>query len=415
MLTHTYPPLLGGIEQHVRNLSNELTERGHQVAVVTLHQANTPDFELDGKIRIYRIRGTVQRASNLVFTNPERNYAPPFPDPELAAGIARILRTERPHIVHAHNWLVHSMLPLKALITTPLVVSLHDYNLVCAKWVLMYHRKPCSGPGFRKCIECSIQNYGIAKGLPTVAGTWAMRGIEQKMVDMFLPVSNAVAEGNRLTGGKVPYMVIPNFLPEHAIHPKSEDHYVAQLSQLPQEDYLLFVGAFARTKGVHVLLEAYAGLENPPPLVMIGYDTGEIPLRAGDLPPNVHIFKNWHHDAVMHAWKRSIAGLVPSIWAEPCATVVFEAMATGRPVIASRIGGLPDNVEDGVNGLLVPPEDPVALRQAISRLLADPALRTRLGEAGRQRFPAFQAGSVVGRIEQVYRDLLKARAKGVRR
>lgn len=415
MLTHTYPPLLGGIEQHVRNLSNELIERGHQVAVVTLQQANTPNFELDGKIRVYRIRGTVQRASNLLFTNPERNYAPPFPDPELAAGIARIIRKERPDIVHAHNWLVHSMLPLKTWSGASLVVSLHDYNLICAKWVLMYHQEPCSGPGFRKCIECTIQNYGLAKGLTTVTGAWAMRGIERAAVDMFLPVSNAVAEGNRITGGKIPYTVIPNFLPEQAIHPKSAEQYTTQLSQLPQADYLLFVGAFARTKGVHILLEAYAGLTNPPPLVMIGYDTGEIPLKAGDVPPNVHIFKNWPHDAVMHAWKRSIAGLVPSIWGEPCPTVAFEAMATGRPVIASCVGGLPDIVEDGVTGLLVPPNDPAALRHAISRLLADPDLRNQMGEAGLQHFPDFQACSLVGRIEQVYHSLLKPRAKGVRK
>src|SRR5581483_6250386 len=61
-----------------------------------------------------------------------------------------------------------------------------------------------------------------------------------------------------------------------------------------------------------------------------------------------------------------------------------EAMAYGRPVVASAVGGLADAVEDGVTGLLVPPGDPAALRAALERLLGDAALRARLGEAARR-------------------------------
>jgi glycosyltransferase involved in cell wall biosynthesis len=115
---------------------------------------------------------------------------------------------------------------------------------------------------------------------------------------------------------------------------------------------------------------------------------------------------SWPHVAIMDAWRRSLLGLAPSVWPDPCPTVAMEAMATGRPVIAARSGGLSDIVVDGETGLLVPPGDAEALRRAMARLIDNPALRGRMGAAARRRVTAFQAGDVVPRIEQVYRELL---------
>ena len=77
--------------------------------------------------------------------------------------------------------------------------------------------------------------------------------------------------------------------------------------------------------------------------------------------------------------------VLPSRLPEGCSNSVLEAMAVGRPVIATRTGGTPEIIEDGETGLLVPPGDPVALRAAIMRLAGDAELRKRLGSAGRER------------------------------
>jgi glycosyltransferase involved in cell wall biosynthesis len=88
---------------------------------------------------------------------------------------------------------------------------------------------------------------------------------------------------------------------------------------------------------------------------------------------------------------------------------LLEAMALGRAVVATRTGGVPEVVEDGRHGLLVPPADPRALAEAIAELLRDPARRARMGEEGRRRAAAFDLRRAVRRIEDVYEELLGLR------
>jgi glycosyltransferase involved in cell wall biosynthesis len=395
MLTEFYPPIIGGIEQHVRNLSAALVARGHSVAVATVWQEGLPEEERDGDVRVYRLHGTLQRAAFL-FSERNRRHVPPLPDPELVAGLRNVIARERPEIVHAHNWLIHSFLPLKAWSGARLVLTLHDYGFACAKQRLWHNDSVCDGPGV-KCLACAVSHYGLPRGVPTVLANWTMSVAERKLVDMFVPVSQAVAQGTGLTTTNLPYQVIPNFIPDDL-----QVDGDARDARLPDE-YLLFVGDISVDKGVHVLLQAYENLSDAPPLVLIGRQ--KIALRD-ELPKNVTLIPGLPHDAVMRAWQHSLLGLAPSIWSDPCPTVVMEAMAMGRPVIASRIGGLIDLVSDEETGLLVPAGDVRALREAIARLVADDDLRMRMGRAAQARVTQFQARAVVPRIEQVYRQVV---------
>ena len=402
MLTQTYLPTIGGIEHHVRNLSIELAARGHEVSIATLWQSGLAEYELDQGIRVRRMRGTMHRASRFLFANPERVYAIPLPDPEVMWNLRGILHQERPQIVHAHNWLVHSFLPLKRWSGAQLVVTLHDYELQCPKWTYMYRDRPCSGPGLVKCLDCAAGQYGRLKAFPTVLATPLARAAEQASVDIFLPVSTAVAVGNGLNKGHVPFQVIPNFLLDE--QPSSALDLEQCLVQLPPERFLIFVGAFGRHKGVDVLLDAYSGIPNAPPLVLIGYETSGYELPAC---PNVIVLRNLPRAAVMEALRRSSLALIPSVCPDSCPTVAMEAMAAGCPVIASRVGGLPDLVDDGVTGILVPPSDSLALREAIQLLLNDVEMQQRMSAKARQKVTEFMAEKVVPRIERVYGQLIQ--------
>ena len=136
--------------------------------------------------------------------------------------------------------------------------------------------------------------------------------------------------------------------------------------------HVLFVGRLSPEKGVLELVEACGGL----PLVVVGDGPlrARVPGAVGFVPP----------DGLGPYYERAAVVAAPSL-REGYGVVAREAMAWGRPVVASAVGGLVDAVEDGVTGLLVPPGDVAALREAIERLLGDAQLRERLGAAARER------------------------------
>jgi len=400
MLAQFYPPTIGGEERHVQDLSVELVARGHDVAVATLWREGAPKFEVDQGVRVHRIRGSLQRVGAL-FSEKERQHSPPFPDPEALWALRRIIMRERPDIVHAHNWIVHSFTPLKAWSKAKLVVTLHDCSLVCAQKRFMSRGALCNGPGLLKCLACAAEFYGPAKGAPTMLANSIWGKVERRMVDMFLPVSQAMAEVNQLAKYGVPHRVIPNFMPNNLDVLPGDGSPL--LTELPKDNYLLFVGDVARDKGVEVLLQAYAKMEGQVPLVLIGRAVADFPM---DFPPNVRVLQSWPHEAIMQAWSRCTIALIPSICLESFGIVALEAMAMGRPVVASRIGGLADIVVDGETGFLVAPGDWCALRDAVQRLIDDPMLRERIGTMAKQRAAEFQARAVVPRIEHVYQEVL---------
>ncbi len=400
ILAQFYPPTIGGEERHVRNLAVALAERGHDVSVATLRHGDEPAQEIDGGVRVHRMRGTMQRVS-MLFSEQDKQFAPPFPDPELTLALRQIILAERPDIIHAHNWIIHSVTPLKALSKAKLIITLHDYSLVCVQKRLTYEDEICSGPALMKCLQCSSDFYGAPKGIPTLFANWAGGKLENQTVDMFLPVSQAVADNTQLATRHVPYQVVPNFVPDNVAEACSDDNEFVE--QLPKGKYILFVGDIRRDKGAETLLQAYTEMQTSIPLVLIGRLGKDISVP---IPPNVLVFPGWPHNAVMTAWSRCTLGIVPSLCQDSCPTVAMEAMAVGRPVIASRIGGLSDIVKDGETGLLVPPGDVYALRAAMQSLLEHPERREQMGLMAKEHVMNFQAKTVVTRIEQVYQEVI---------
>jgi glycosyltransferase involved in cell wall biosynthesis len=354
---------------------------------------------MDGAVHVHRLRGTLQRAEKL-FSESERRHAPPFPDPELMLALRRLVQHEQPDIVHAHNWLVDSFLPLKRPGGPGLVLSLHDYSFVCANKNFMHNDEICDGPGLA-CFPCAKKRYGTAVGAVTTIGKFGSRFVARHTVDCFIAVSHAVARYNGLSG--LPHEVIPNFVPDNvAVLGPDFDQ---RLDQLPPE-YILFVGDLMRLKGIDVLLKAYRLLPDAPPLVMIGRRLSDTPT---EFPPNVRVFEPWPHDTIMHAWRRCLFGVLPSTGPEACATVIMEAMACGKPMVASDIGGMPDLITTGENGLLVPPGDSVTLATAMQLLLANGGMRAAMGQNCLSRVEDLKASAVVSRIEQVYQSVIDKR------
>jgi glycosyltransferase involved in cell wall biosynthesis len=391
MLTQSFAPIVGGEERVVEDLSRELVARGHEISIATLHQQGvTPPDEVAGA-RVYPLRSTSYRVTSS--HDAERRHAPPAPDPETVVDLQRVLRRERPQVVHAHNWIVHSYLPLARAAHSSLVLSLHDYGLICATKRLRRKDEVCSGPAPVKCQLCSSEHYGATKGLVAAFGTRSFESHLRRNVDVFLPVSSTVEELCRMREGDVS-RVIPNFIGELP-EPIAGD---PRLDQLPDEPFVLFFGDATEDKGAWHLAEAYRDLEDPPPLVLVGRCyLDELRERA-----NVHVTGAWPHRLAIEALRRAMFTVAPSLWPEPFGIVALEAAAAGKPIVASDIGGLRDIVVDGETGLLVAPGERAELVAALRRMIGDSELRGRLGAAAQMRATEFSPTAIVPRFEEAY-------------
>jgi L-malate glycosyltransferase len=177
---------------------------------------------------------------------------------------------------------------------------------------------------------------------------------------------------------------------------------------------VLQVANFERRKGQRYLLEAVAllkaaGTQPPPFAVLEGDGPDEPAIRAAvrDLGLSGDVSLPGREAHVFDAYAAADVIALPSVANEDFPNVVLECMSLGKPVVASRVAGIPEQIVDGVTGVVVRPGDAEALAAAIGALLEEPELCRRMGEAARERFrQCFTAEKAVAAYAELYRRLL---------
>jgi glycosyltransferase involved in cell wall biosynthesis len=222
--------------------------------------------------------------------------------------------------------------------------------------------------------------------------------------DRVLACSNAVRD-RLVEAGIEPVHVLWNGIPERAPRPP-----------LKAPPVIAFAGRLTREKGVDVLLEAFAAAQaREPDLSLEIYGDGPerprlarrvIELRLSDRVELAGLVSHAELDARLdRAWIQ----VVPSLWQEPFGLVAAEAMMRGTAVVASRVGGLVEFVQDGRSGILVPPGDPSALENALRAVACDRELAERLGAEGRVfALRHLHQDVFVDGVLRLYRDMLAA-------
>jgi glycosyltransferase involved in cell wall biosynthesis len=316
----------------------------------------------------------------------------------------QLLDQVRPDLVHMH--LVYHQLTLSvvdevAARDLPSVMTLHDYKIGCPAYQLYRDERPCTlcltGP-----VENVVRHRCLKGSLPAslLAATEARlarsRGTYAK-IDAFVAPSRFAGDVAIATGIDADTVhVVPNFLPAEEI-----GEPVARLAAAPR---FFFAGRLETVKGVREILDAFATADPAlGTLVLAGAGgglEGEVEAAAAN-SPNIEYLGRLPREEVFAQLRASRAILMPVRWHENNPMSLLEARAIGVPVICTALGGLPDMVDDGVDGFVIEPGDVGALREAIRRLAGDRELAERMGRTGNRRLlrdntPAVHYGRLMG-------------------
>ncbi|MET3911273.1 glycosyltransferase involved in cell wall biosynthesis [Bradyrhizobium sp. S3.3.6] len=298
--------------------------------------------------------------------------------PEAVSSIARLIEDERPNILHCHN-IYHQLTP--SIITAaakrgiPVVLTLHDYKPVCPVYTQLSNGKVCTrcaDGGFEALLaqRCADGSFGRSALLWAEARYHALAG-SYRRVDKFIAPSKFMYEAIVRRFGTDKVVHIPNGIDTSRVEMSASD-----------EGYVLYFGRLAPEKGVETLLRAHAADQAAWRLVVAG--TGPLLEEFQRKYPAAEFKGHLTGPSLERTIKEAALIAVPSGWHENSPLSILEAMANGKPIVASRIGGIPELVRDGVTGLLSDPGDVSQLSENIRRLLADRDCRDKFGRCARR-------------------------------
>lgn len=298
--------------------------------------------------------------------------------------VARIALEFKPHVAHVHNTLPllspSIYAPLKSA-GVKVIQYLHNYRLVCAAGTLHRDGASCSlcvDDGLKHAVQHKCWTGSTAATLAVTRMLERHRRLRtwENQVDLFVALNSflrdVVVKKKIVPAANI--VVQPNFIGV----PLPAAETLANAG-----NGFLFAGRFVAEKGIATLLKSHA-LAPEIELTVLG--DGPLKDTFGPHAPTLTFAGQRPRAELLQRLAAARALVFPSDWHEGCPAIVIEAMALGRPVIASRVAGATELIDDGVNGLLFDTGDPAALAQCMRRLQNNPDEARRLGAAGRARY-----------------------------
>ncbi|MCS6827516.1 MAG: glycosyltransferase [Caldilinea sp.] len=407
-LVHQYPPeFVGGVELYTQALAQAISQRGWQTAVFHRSYSKEKTSRAEQRENIILFRSSVGAFS------PSLRFLSTWQQPDIFNFWKTAVRQFRPDIVHVQHLMGLPVALLEHLtrVGIPYLVTLHDYWWICANANLLtnYSHTSCDGPrAFLNCTHCAVARAGKRSAWAGAPLLWGL------LVDRNRRLQKLLRQAAVLL---TPSDFVRRWHSEHGV-PDGQLRTVklgipppdvTLLPRRPKQDELtlLYVGGLAPNKGVHVLLEAFRNVKGNLRLSIVG-DLSSHPhytqLLRQMADARVTFPGRLSRQEVWRAMADADAVAVPSLWHETFCLVAHEALAVGTPVLASAMGALPEVIQDGVNGLLLPPGDVKTWSHALQRLADHPQELEAMQGQGAD-FSSF--GQHVDRIESIYREILE--------
>jgi glycosyltransferase involved in cell wall biosynthesis len=325
---------------------------------------------------------------------------------EALAAFRRLLASYRPDLVHVNElfplispWVLRSCREY----AVPVVMTIDDYHPTCPTRNHFRDGRPCT--------EClggrewrAVANN--CRGNLAESGVNALYNIMVRKLKLITDCVDQYIAPSDFTG---------HWAVQHAGVPAHRMNTVNPAVRLPAAaadagagQYVAFAGRFVAEKGVHVLLKAARQLALPVKLSRNVTQSATI-----ELPPGVDVVVTSDREELDAFYRAARMLVLPSLWFDSFPTVGEEAMGHGIPVVGSRIGGVPEMVVDGVDGVLFEPGDANGLAEKVGALWRDPQRCREMGAAARAKAVAnWGAAPHARRVMQVYERALEGRPPG---
>ena len=395
ILSNEYPPsVYGGAGIHVGELTRALASRiGLDIRTFGDHDEERPGLRVKGFPAAHDLSAADERLRGAWAA--------------LSRDLSMAIEPVAADLVHAHTWYTHlAALLIRSAYGIPLVVTVHSLEPL-RPW-----KREQLGGGYE--VSTWVERQALETADAVIAVSHGTRDDVLRLFDV---------RPERVH-------VIHNGIDADFFAPDPARDALERYGINPNEPYVLFVGRITRQKGIVHLVRAIRHLDPGFGVVLCAGqpDTPEIAreMEEGVQAAQAHrsgvvwIPEMLSRSAVRQLYSHAAAFVCPSVY-EPFGIINLEAMACGRPVVASAVGGIPEVVVDGRTGILVPvalhaddPMTPVSpeaferdLAGAVNRLMADADLRERMGSAGRKRaVEEFSWETIADRTVELYRSLL---------
>src|SRR5262245_21128919 len=389
----------GGAESYMFDVAALQSKRGHDVSFFGMaHPDNQPSpyqeqfpSHLSFDPPPTSLLGRARVAGRLLYSSSAKR------------GIETVVEDFSPDIVHLHNiyhQLSPSILRPLARLHVPAVMTLHDYKLACPTYLFLDKGELCEaclGGHFHQAIirRCNRGSL-LASALNAIELTIHTATKAYGPIQVFACPSRFIL-GKMTEAGVFPDPLrhVPNFVDTSAIAPKRH-----------AGGGVLYAGRLSREKGIDTLIAAATKLDARVDIAGTGPEASGFEALARSRGATNVRFHGHLARGELHQLVRSAAVVaVPSRCHENQPLIVLEAMACGVPIVATNLGGLPELVDPGIDGEIVPANDADALAASLQRILADPQRAYQMGRAGRAKVEAaFSPDLHVQRLHEVYAE-----------
>jgi len=398
-MANNYYYIRGGAERVLFEEKKILEEHGHQVPVFSQTHPQNEFSEFSDYYCPFKDWRNISRfqkvpmALNLMY------------DRRTARGFNRFLEATESNIVHAHNiygGLTTSILDIAKRRGVPVVMTLHDYKLICPSYAMLNRGIVCEGCRNGRFIHCLLNT--CHKESLMASGVYCMESYLNKWLHKY---------------DTIRYFICPSMfsLRKHAEHGIPQDrllnirNFINLATFEPQyEDgkYALFVGRLSKEKGILTLLTAVEHLDVPVRIVGDGPLKAEYEGFVAEHRLNHVTFEGYKSGNDLKQLYENAAFLViPSEWYENAPMTILEAYAFGKPVIGSHIGGIPEMIDDEKTGMLFEMGDAGRLAECIGNLWSNKSLCRQMGHAARDKVEReFSSELHYEHLMELYRNLL---------